>query len=94
VYQSTCGANILFVSSHCYSSVCVVKAVIRSDYRAIVAHQESAHAVHLRPWSIRVSARGHQHRTHFYYILLQSRLISQNQSTIANQNLISSVLPP
>ena len=44
VYQPTRGANILdriFVSSPCYSSVRVVKAVVRSDHKAIVAHQES-----------------------------------------------------
>ena len=37
-------ANILdriFVSSPCYSNLRVVKAVVRSDHKAIVAHQES-----------------------------------------------------
>ena len=44
VYQPTSGANILeriFVSIPCYSNVRVVKAVVRSDHKAIVAHQES-----------------------------------------------------
>jgi len=44
VYQPTRGANILdriFVSSPCYSSVRVVKTGVRSDHKAIVAHQES-----------------------------------------------------
>jgi len=44
VYQPTRGTNILdwiFVSSPCYSSVRVVKAVVKSDHKAIVAHQES-----------------------------------------------------
>ena len=45
VYQPTRGTNTLdriFVSSQCYSSVRVVKAVLRSDHKAIVAHPESA----------------------------------------------------
>ena len=44
VYQPTRGTNILdriFVSSPCYSSVRVVKAVVKSDHKATVAHQES-----------------------------------------------------
>jgi len=44
VYQPTRGANILdriFISSPCYSNLRVVKAVVRSDHKAIVAHQES-----------------------------------------------------
>ena len=44
VYQPTRGANIIdriFVSSPCYRNVRVVKAVVSSDHKAIVAHQES-----------------------------------------------------
>jgi len=44
VYQPTRGRNILdriFVSSSCYSNIRVVKAVVKSDHKAIVAHQES-----------------------------------------------------
>jgi len=44
VYQPTCGTNIqdrIFLSSPCYSSVQVVKAVVKSDHKTIVAHQES-----------------------------------------------------
>jgi len=44
VYQPTRGADILdriFVSCPCYRNVRVVKAVVSSDHKAIVAHQES-----------------------------------------------------